>query len=114
MPKDFLLFLTAMLRVYASMLDDSANDDITLDEIKRQCAAGHLFDFLQRRGGDSIDLSMLRGQTELMVWYVTAVAGACRSFSGRERRKLGLENRGLCLLVAITAELLQHPENMKL
>jgi hypothetical protein len=45
---------------------------------------------------------------------VEAISGNCRAMEGSERRKYGIENNGICLLISYTAEILQHGKDLKL
>lgn len=51
---------------------------------------------------------------EFRAWYVGEISGNCRATEGSERRKYGIENNGICLLISYTAEILQARKNLKL
>ena len=51
---------------------------------------------------------------EFRAWYVEEISGNCRAMEDRERRKYGVENNGICLLISYTAEILQAGKNLKL
>jgi hypothetical protein len=116
MPMEFLLFLTAVLRVLAYSLDNPKSDSVTTDAILRRISDGTLLEFfLELDGGDSMDLSYLRDKDIYAKWYLAELKTWSSAFEDRERRKLGLENnRGLPYLLSLTAEILQHPDRMDL
>jgi hypothetical protein len=44
---------------------------------------------------------------------VEEISGNCRATETSERRKYGIDNNGLCLLISYTAEILQAGKNLK-
>ena len=47
-------------------------------------------------------------------WYVARLKDNCEVMEGRERRKYGIESRGLCLLISYTAEIIQGGTGIRL
>ncbi len=89
-----------------SALDTGKYDDVSLDEVKGHIEAGDIFDFLDQRLGDNVDLSLLDELARAAV--SDGLADICDCYGGMERKKWGVENRGLCLLIAWVNELLQR------
>ena len=65
--------------------------------------------FLRDLGGTDIDFSILLSDTygDFETWYGEQLKDIYAGYIGQERRKWGIENRGLCLLVAWTATIIQ-------
>ena len=79
-------------------------NDITIEQIKEQLSSGKIFSFLQDRLGTDIDTSIFSEQEKVQVieeWNDMAIAI-------NERRKLCVDNGGLCLLVAYCLESIQR------
>ena len=64
-----------------------------------------IFDYLAKEMKGDIDLTVFppEAQTEISRRLADAAGGV----HDRERRKFGVENRGLCYLIALAAELIQ-------
>lgn len=108
--------LTLLILHLNSLLDSGKYDNITVDEVKRHIDDGSILRFLRQRAGSDIDLSIhLDTATygnfeEFYVSYLQAILGG---YSGYERRKWGVENKGLCLLIAWTNEIIQQGSGWK-
>ena len=81
-------------------LDTGRHDDITVQEVKRHAQAGTITNFLVGRLQGATDLSWMEPED----WAV--VDKEWRTFADAidEGRKMGLENKGLCLLLAYALE----------
>ena len=75
----------------------------SLDEVHQHIEQGDIIEWVSEKGADmSILLSGEMDDVKSeVVRLLQEVSGA---FQGRERRKLGVENNGLCLLIALTFE----------
>jgi hypothetical protein len=85
-------------------IDSGRYDDLTLTDLKAAIDNGTVFDLLRKRLGQDIDLSILSPNDEaelLREWQDLASAV-------NERRKMGIERRGLTLLVAYLLEGIQQ------
>jgi hypothetical protein len=85
-------------------MDSGRFDDISKSEIEDEIERGTIFDFLRKRLGTAIDLSILSQadeQTLVEEWqdFVSAI---------NARRKFAVENRGITLLVAYLLEGVQR------
>jgi hypothetical protein len=100
-------YLAMVLFGLSAMLDTGKHDDITFDEVKRQSSSGNLLKFLRERNGGSFASGITDGDPAFGEWYEAQIADNCKAMDGRERRKYAIQNRGLCLLISYTAEILQ-------
>ncbi len=83
---------------FNAALDTGRYDKITVDEVKRHASAGTIPAFVVDRLGDGMDLSIIDRDD----W--AALAEEWQGFADTvdERRKMGIVNRGVCLLLAYT------------
>jgi hypothetical protein len=97
--------LTHIVREVNSALDTGKYDDLPLLEVSHQIDAGGVVSWLKHRVPD-LDLSVL--SAEDLNEYEEGLADIQDAYVGNERRKWGVEKRGLCLLIAWTNELIQR------
>lgn len=90
------------------MLDTGEHDAITLEQVKRHARAGSLIAFLKECNGGSFAQGLFDVRIEFGRWWEEQIAENCDAMDGSERRKYGIEKRGLCLLISYTAEIIQH------
>lgn len=103
--------LTLLILQLNALLDTGRYDDITIDEVKGRIEDGSILRFLRDRAGKDIDLSFqfeTKSYANFERFYVTYLQGINNAYGGGESRKWGVENRGLCLLIAWTNEILQQ------
>ena len=74
-------------------------------QVSQHIAAGDVVPWLKGRVLEA-DLSLLT--EESVNEYQAGLADIYGGYAGNERRKWGVGNRGLCLLIAWTAELIQR------
>lgn len=103
---------TLMVLTLTHLLDTGRYDSVTLDEVKARIEDGTILRWLQTRSGeDDIGLLsvLLDGKTygDFERRYVTSLQEILGGYSGQERRRWGVKNRGICLLLAWTNEILQ-------
>ena len=112
MPAVSLTYLTLLILQYNKLIDSGKYDDITIDEVQRHIEAGTVLEFIQERAGSNVDLSLHRearaGQQSFEEYYGRYLRATFYAYAGNERRKWGVQNRGLCLLVAWTNEIIQQ------
>jgi len=107
----------AMVLFGLSALLDSGNaDDITLNDVKGHARNGDLIEYLTKKAGGVFASGFLEGPIpkEFRTWYVEQIRENCDAMDGRERRKYGIENRGICLLISYTAEIIQQEKDLML
>lgn len=105
--------LAAVLQELSALLDTGLYDGLSLDEIYAHIQEDRILEFLSELGGTDTDFSvLLKTNTygEFSTEYCAKLAAIMEAYRGDERRKWGVENRGLCLLISWTAELLRDPE----
>ena len=92
--------LRALIWEFGALLDTGKHDDIAVDDVKRHAKAETISTFLIDRFGEEIDLGVMEPQD----W--TDLNAEWQGFANAidEGRKLGIENRGLCLLLAYTIQ----------
>lgn len=103
--------LTYMVLQINSLIDSGKYSDITLDDIEREIERGSLFQYLIGRAKGDVDFSIiLKGTTypRFEKFYIDRLQNICNAYSGNERRKWGVQNLGLCLLLAWTNEIIQQ------
>ena len=93
-----------LLWQFIGAMDTGKYDSLTLEEVHRHADAGTIPAFLVDRFGSDLDLSMIEPQD----WAEISERWANISNAVDSRRKFGVENRGICLLLAYTLECLQN------
>jgi len=104
-PRARFTTLTSLALSLIRCIDRRRYDDISVPEVKGHLEGGTIFTFLADRLGKDLALSPF-DQSEL-----AKIADAWLSIEDTidERRKFGVDNKGLCLLVAYLVEMMQHP-----
>ena len=99
--------LTFLAFYLNSALDTGRYADITCDEVQAEVERGTIFDFLADRLGKDMDLSILDDakRSALCAEWLDML----RSVSAR--RKFGVENNGLCLLMSYCLEGIQRRQD---
>jgi len=103
--------LTLLVLHLNALLDTGRYDSITVDEVEDRIEDGSILRFLRERAGQDIDLSLhldTKTYGNFERFYVTYLQSILNAYGGRESRKWGVQNRGLCLLIAWTNEILQQ------
>jgi hypothetical protein len=95
-----------------AVLDTGRYDSITLDEIKEHIRDGSIIRFMRDRtrgDGDfsSIFLEPSPYGNNFERYCVTSLQAIRDAYAGDERRKWAVSNRGLCLLIAWTVEIIK-------
>ena len=119
-----ICLMSMMLFGLSAMLDTGKHDNITFDDVKLHSEGGDLIPFLKKQAGGDFASNAFDILPNFTRWYTAQIADICSAMHNRERRKYGLQRRGLCLLISYTAEILQsnrppfeltdHPEAMVL
>lgn len=81
---------------FIALMDTGKYDDITVDEVKNQASAGTIASYMVSKFGKDADFSLMEPQD----W--TDLAEEWERFENAidEQRKMGIRNRGICLLQA--------------
>lgn len=110
-----LSFLTFLILQLNSVLDTGRYDGVPISEVHAAIKRGAVLRSLKERCGEDIDLSLFlgpHGDREFEPWYEKKLQDIYGAYAGNERRKWGVENRGLCLLIAWTNELIQQGDGI--
>jgi len=102
--------LTFLILQLNAVVDEDLHRGIPMDEVQRHIEAGDLFAWLATRFGNSIDLSLYGpgARPEVAAEITEGLNSILGGYQGRERRKWGVENNGICLLIAWVNELVQQ------
>jgi hypothetical protein len=108
--------VTMILFGLSVLMDSGKCDDVTLDDVKQHAEKGDLIAFLTEKGGGIFASGFLKlpDWADFVRWYVNEIADLCHSMHDRERRKYGIKNRGICLLISYTAEIIQQAKDLTL
>ena len=113
--------MTAKLRVSSvawaafnltSSLDHGPVVQITIDEIRKEIKDGSLIAFLNEKLSN-YDWSLFGPEFDQGSPFVEAMQFEADVFEGREGRKLGIRNSGICLLLAFCIEAMQQLDGDK-
>jgi hypothetical protein len=80
--------------------------DATIVEVHDHVDGENLFTWLGRKFTGHIDLSPIGRDSEQEI--TAGLQDILGGYGGQERRKFGVQNNGLCLLIAWVAELVQR------
>ncbi|BBO86802.1 hypothetical protein DSCO28_73680 (plasmid) [Desulfosarcina ovata subsp. sediminis] len=107
-----LTTLSYVLFEINAVLDTGKYDHISIDDIHREIENGTVLRFIAKEAAEDIDLSLIldRDSDELNFekTYTRHLQSIYGGYAGQERRKWGVENKGLCLLIAWTIEIIQR------
>ena len=97
--------LTIIILELNAAVDSRNYDDITVEEANQHIEAEDVVEWLSGRVPEA-DLSLLT--PDLRKEYHSGLAELRATYAGDERDQWGVQNRGLCLLIAWTNELVQQ------
>ena len=100
----YLSKLTLMVFELTAALDTGKYDDISVEEVSQRIAAKDVISWLREHVHEA-DLSTIEDATAAE--YGELLASLHGGYAGYERKKWGVENRGLCLLIAWTNQLIE-------
>ena len=101
-----LINLTYPIIEINAAIDTGKYNDISVDEIKEHIEIGDVFSHISELAGEDIDLSLL--DDEVSAEITEALRDILYALGNQARRKWGVENSGLCLLIAWINELIQQ------
>lgn len=111
LPKQKLTVLTLLIAEYNQLIDTGKYGYISIEKIRSGIEKKNVLQYLEQETGDDADFSMFTGDglySAYVDYYLEQMYQLCCIHVGNERRKWGIENSGLCLLVAWTNELVQQ------
>lgn len=107
-----VLYPVSFLRQINMAIDTEEYQHITIEDVENEIENGSLFSYLRKELNDHIDFSLWKLDMEAAL--TNALYDILVVYKGKERRKFGIENSGLCLLVAWTLEVIaRNTDNQK-
>lgn len=102
--------LTALILQINSAIDSGKHNSISIADIHGAIDKRSLLKFLNTACKGDIDLSLhLPGGIDgFEAFYENAIGRIYDGYAGDERRKWGIQNKGLCLALAWTNEIIQQ------
>lgn len=97
--------LTYLVMELNAALDTTAHDGIAVDVVSAQIEKESVIPWLRANVPD-MDLSVVDDEDAAV--YHEQLARIHGGYAGSERRKWGVQNRGLCLLIAWTSQIIQQ------
>jgi hypothetical protein len=95
-----------LLWQFIAALDSGDHDSLSIEEVQRHTIAGTIASFLIDRFGSDCDFSIFEPQD----WITISETWASMANAIDAKRKFGVENKGISLLMAYTLEGLQMRE----
>jgi hypothetical protein len=99
--------LTFLILNLNSLVDRDLHKGVSLEEAKQHIECGDVLGWLEEKYGVDMDLSIYRDRPSAKE-ITEGLRQILGGYSGRERRKWGVENNGICLLIAWVNELVQQ------
>lgn len=110
-PRMKLNKLTLLILEYNHLLDTGKYGHITIRDIHREIEQGTVLRFIRDVAAEDADLSLyldMEDELGFEAEYARHLQSIYGGYAGQERRKWGVENSGLCLLIAWTNEIIQQ------
>lgn len=108
--------LTLLILRINSLIDSGKYRDITIEDIHKAIEKKRVLRFLKEHAGSDIDLSIHLDNNaygNFETYYETQLENIYGGYAGQERKKWGVENSGLCLVIAWTNEIIQQGQNLE-
>lgn len=108
--------LTGLILQINKVIDSGKHNDITITEIHNAINSQELLRFIQKKCDKDIDLSIhldSSAYSNFEKHYEEKMNQIYNAYAGDERRKWGVENLGLCLVLAWTNEIIQWGEGVQ-
>lgn len=114
-PAVALEVLTLLILQYNKLLDSGKCNDITIEDVHNHIKGGTILTFaaaIAQQADISFHLeTFLTAKADEQTfeeYYAKCLQATYGAYAGSERRKWGVENNGLCLLIAWTTEIIQQ------
>ncbi len=111
LPTARLHALTYVILEISSLIDTGKFDNISLEEMEQVIKEKRVLTYLKELAPNHVDLSLIIGDSPypgFAKYYHEQLADILDNYGGNERRKWGIERRGLCLLLSWTNEIIQR------
>ena len=109
--------LTFIILQINSLIDSGKYSDVSISDIHDAIEGSGVLKFLKARAGSDIDLSIHLGSNtygNFEQFFEEQMKSIYAGYAGQESRKWGVENSGLCLVLAWTNEIIQQGESIGL
>ncbi|WP_207869392.1 hypothetical protein [Pseudomonas sp. 51_B] len=103
--------LTGLILQINKVIDSGRHNNITISDIHSAIESGKTLRFLKEQCGNDIDLSFLLDSSvygDFEALYEEQISQIYNGYAGDERRRWGVQNLGLCLVLAWTNEIIQQ------
>ena len=111
LPRQKLTVLTLLILEFNHLIDTGKYNHISIANVHDAIERKKIIEYIATETAGDSDFSMLSGNgpyAEYLDYYHEQMYQLYGGYAGNERRKWGVENSGLCLLVAWTNELIQQ------
>lgn len=105
--------LTGLILQINSVIDSGKHNDITISDIHNAIESQRVLRYIKDKCGKDIDLSIhldSNAYGDFEGFYEEKMSELYNGYAGDERRKWGVQNLGLCLVLAWTNEIIQQGE----
>lgn len=109
--------LTGLILQINKAIDSGRYNDITISDVHNAIDSQRLLRFIKEKCGKDVDLSIHLDSSaygNFEEYYEEKMNQIYNAYAGDERRKWGVENLGLCLVLAWTNEIIQWGEGLQL
>ena len=108
--------LTSLILEINQLIDTGRYNDVSFQDVHEAIKNKRVLRFLRERAGQDIDLGIhLDTDTygDFEAYYEQMLNDVYGGYVGLERRKWGVKHLGLCLLLALTNEIIQRGGNLE-
>jgi hypothetical protein len=103
--------LTRLIQEITCLLDSGKYDHITIEDVHAAIKQRRVLRFLKEQAGKDLDISVLLNSDaygNFEEYNENQLNDIYGGYAGQERRKWGIENLGLCLVLVWTTEIIQQ------
>ena len=103
-----IIALTLLILQINKLIDSGTCSNVTIKDVHNEIENRNCLEFLRNIGGSNIDLSVHFSKVygDFKSFYEEQIYRIYQAYSGDERKKWGVQNSGLCLLLAWTTEII--------
>lgn len=108
--------LTGLILQVNKAIDSGKYNNITISDVHNAIDSHRLLRFIGERCREDVDLSIYfesNAYGDFEEYYEEKMTQIYNAYAGDERRKWGVENLGLCLVLAWTNEIIQWGEGLE-
>jgi hypothetical protein len=111
LPKQKLKVLTLLILEFNHLIDTGKYNEISIEDVHQAIETRNIIPFIAERTKGAGDFGMFGAEgpyVKDVEYFNEQMEQLYYGYAGKERRKWGVENSGLCLLVAWTNEIIQQ------